>query len=62
MLGGTVFHCARILSGKPPRWEVVALMLGLGIGMAIYARQNHLLAKAADRFSSMGDEGQESGA
>jgi hypothetical protein len=51
MLAGVGFHAARVLSGRSPQWEIVALMLGLGIGMTHYARQNHLIAKAREHLT-----------
>lgn len=58
MFAGAVFGAAAAVSGWQPRWHQVLFMVGFGLGMAIFARRNHLLALASERLS---DDGQESG-
>jgi hypothetical protein len=57
MVCGVLFNAVRVLGGWKPHWDTIALMVGLAIGMAIYARENNLIAKAQERL----EEGQESG-
>lgn len=57
MVTGGALAAARVLMGWTPSWDVAVLMLGLGLGMGIYARENHLLAKLQEKL----DDGQESG-
>jgi hypothetical protein len=58
ILGGVGFHLARVAGGGALRWEIVALVLGIGLAVALHARQNHLLAKLQEKL----EDGQESGA
>lgn len=54
---GAGLAAARVIMGWTPPWDMVALSLGLGIGMTIHARENNLLALAQEKL----EEGQESG-
>jgi hypothetical protein len=57
MLGGAAFSTARVLDGNQPHWEDTMIIVGIAIAVTIYARENHLLAKAQERL----EDGQESG-
>ena len=57
VFGGVVFGTARVLSGWRPSWDLVLLMVGIGIGIAFYARDTHL---RAIRREMAEDEEQES--
>lgn len=52
MFAGAAFGAAAALNGWQPRWHETIFMLGFGLGMAIFARRNHLLALAAERLAS----------
>jgi hypothetical protein len=58
LVGGAGFGAARVLTGSVPTWNAVMFMLGAGLTVAIYARQNHLHALFIERLH---DGGQESG-
>jgi len=45
MLGGSAFGAADILmTDWVPTWQMSVMLAGLGIGIGIHARQNHLVA------------------
>lgn len=58
MFAGALIGATRVLYGWQPGWDQVLFMAGFGLGMAIFARRNHLLALAEE----MRTEGEESGA
>lgn len=50
MVFGAGLSAARVLMGWTPPWEVVALMLGMGLAIGIHAREGNLVANAQEKL------------
>jgi len=48
MAAGAAFGMAAVLNGWVPPWHQAIFMLGFAVGMALFARKNHLIALAEE--------------
>jgi hypothetical protein len=56
VLLGSAFGPVRVFQGSTVPWSAACLALGIAILVAIYARENHLLALAKERLTDVGQE------
>ncbi len=47
---GAALSSAQVLMGWTPPWPYVVLMLGLGCGMGMHAREHNLIALASEKI------------